>query len=597
MKTNKVIHTKKQLNDQTTRNTSFAIKYAYLIIILIPLLVYLPSVKNGFVYFDDDILILENQTKLTNTANIIEAFQSDAFFNKSSPYYRPLLTVSLILDAQVSKTNPGFYHFMNIIYHILSCIALFWFLGMLGFKKEISLLATLFFSVHPLMAGAVYWIPARNDLLVSFFSLLFLSFSIRYFQNQKFPYYIVSILAFTLAIFSKESGIILPLVLFSFLIYIKLLKFNKETLIYCLSLLLITAIWFFLRKSSIANVGMTQVGSWAILANYPFPFEIITKFIFPFDNPVTPVYSNSYTIIGILIFSISVLYVLFRKPKDINLIFFGFAWYLLFSLPNMFVRLDTSIDSYDYLTHRAYLPLVGLIIVLITIINKIFSDFNYRSVKGILLFLPLILLIASSISLANKYRNPTTFWTSSIERNPEKAWFHYFLGRSHFMKKNISKSEQYFRNANSLKQDPRFKYGLTLILQNKKLFDSAFLTISQARSLGLSEPGANTTYVNLCIETAKIYYEKGEYSKAAERCHLAVDLEPNNAILSYNMGLYLINAGETKKAASYWRRSINLDTEFKDAYRNLYYYYLNNSKMSDSTEYYLNQFTIRGGKL
>ncbi|MFZ4799368.1 MAG: glycosyltransferase family 39 protein [Bacteroidia bacterium] len=598
MATGKMVSkTEKVLPKKSEQSTSSALKYSYLLIILLPLFVYFPSIKNGYVYFDDDILILENQAKLTNPGNIIKAFQSDAFFNKSSPYYRPLLTVSLILDAQISKSNPWFYHFMNIIYHILSCLALFWFLGVLGFKKEIRLVATLFFSVHPLMAGAVYWIPARNDILVTLFGLLFLSFGIKYIQNRKFSFFAVASIAYSLAIFSKESAILLPFLLILYLIYSKLFTLDKRKIFLSINLVIITILWYFLRDSAIANVGMAQVGFWAILANYPFPFEIIAKLFLPINLALTPVYSNFYTILGILISVLLLIYIFIHKPQNINLILFGLAWYILFSLPNMFVRLDTSSDSYDYLTHRGYLPIVGLVIILIAILTEISTNFDYKGLNRIIPIALLILFSVSSISQAKKYRDSSSFWISSIEKNPEKAWLYYFLGRSHFKKKEITTSEKYFKKAISLHKDPRFSFGLCKALYNRESYDSAFQIISEIRTTGMNGTDVSQIYVELSLETAKRFFEKGEYSKAVERCQLAINTDADNAAASFNMGIYLINTGESKKAATFWRRSIDLDSELKDAYRNLYYYYLNNTKNLDSTAYYLNQFQIRGGKI
>jgi tetratricopeptide (TPR) repeat protein len=263
----------------------------------------------------------------------------------------------------------------------------------------------------------------------------------------------------------------------------------------------------------------------------------------------------------------------------------------------MFVRLDTSSDSYDYLTHRGYLPIVGLLIVVITILTETKTNSNYKGLKRVIPITLLVLFSVSSISQAKKYRDSSSFWTSSIEKNSEKAWFYYFLGRAHFKKKDFITSEKYFKKAISLHKDPRFSFGLCKSLYNRQSYDSAFQIISGIKTIEMNETDVSQIYVELSLETAKRFFEKGEYRKAVERCQLAINIEANNAAASYNMGIYLINSGEPKKAATFWRRSIDLDSELKDAYRNLYYYYLNNTNNLDSTAYYLNQFQIRGGKI
>jgi len=81
-------------------------RYSSLLVIIVPFLLYLSALRLGFVYFDDDILILGNFEKISHISNIGHAFRTDAFFASLSPYYRPLLNVSLMLDAAVGGKKP-----------------------------------------------------------------------------------------------------------------------------------------------------------------------------------------------------------------------------------------------------------------------------------------------------------------------------------------------------------------------------------------------------------------------------------------------------------------------------------------------------------
>jgi Tfp pilus assembly protein PilF len=572
-------------------------KYHYLIVFLLPLILLSFSLHNGFVYFDDDILILDNQAKISDLSNIGKAFRSDAFLNNSSPYYRPLLNISLMLDAQVAKADPGFYHFMNLVYHCLCCISLLWFFRLLGIKREIALAGAIVFSVHPLMASAVFWIPARNDLLVTLFGLLFLSLSITFFHNRKPLILLLAIVSFAAAIFSKESAVLLPFILALYLLSTRQYAFDRRKIFLTLGLILVTAVWFILRMSSIRMVGAWQLGLWAVVANFSFPLEIIAKFILPFDLAVTPVYSSIYTGLGMLFFIVILFSFFIRKEKVVWLFIFGITWYIAFSLPNMFVRLDTSPSSYDYLVHRAYFPLVGLLVSILSLIPGHWVRFNYR--PFIVWFSILIVILGgNSVYLGTKYRNAASFWNSAIAYHPDRAWFHHFLGRYYFKQHDYILFEQQLRKAISLNKHPHFLYNLGMLyFVEKKSYDSAFLLFNEARATGFTDPEANTNYVKLCLESARAYFEQGQYKKAVDRCQLAVDLEPENSVAAYNLGLYLIYSGEKKRAATSWRRSISLDPELKEAYRNLYYYYRNNTTFKDSVEYFAREYRKRGGSI
>jgi hypothetical protein len=131
------------------------LRYSPHLIFIIAFLIYLPTIKSGFVYCDDDIVILDNYDKISNLSNFGSAFTHDAYFSNSYPYYRPLLTTSLIIDAQLGGKEPGMYHFTNLLIHCLTCISLFWLFTLLGFDRRKSLFGALLFAVHPLIANAV----------------------------------------------------------------------------------------------------------------------------------------------------------------------------------------------------------------------------------------------------------------------------------------------------------------------------------------------------------------------------------------------------------------------------------------------------------
>jgi protein O-mannosyl-transferase len=343
--------------EQRRGTARFFARYYHLLIVIVPLIVFSASVRNGFVYLDDDILILENQAKITHLAETGKFFSSDAFLNNSSPYYRPILNVSLMLDAQIGKTSAGFYHFMNLLLHLLCCMTLFRLLQLLGAGREKAFAGAMVFAVHPIMASAVFWIPARSDLLVALFGMLFFSAGIRYARGKKPLWLAASILCFAIALFSKESAVLLPLLLLAWMLLTRQKQSNIMVLL--TGPAAIIAGWFWLRSISVTMIGAEQLGFASIVKNAPFPFEIIARFFLPFILPVAPTFSTFFTAVGILFAIALPLFWLSRKGTGNNLFLIGALWFIAFSLPNMFVWLRTTPDSYEYLVHRAYMPLAG----------------------------------------------------------------------------------------------------------------------------------------------------------------------------------------------------------------------------------------------
>jgi len=119
--------------------------------------------------FDDETLMASfTGSNLT----ITDAFTGNALMvHKGTDFYRPLQSVTFMLDAASSKTSPFSYHRTNIIIHCLMVCSLLYLLLLLGYNRWLSLFMSFLFAATPLFANAVAWIPARGDLLLGFFVL------------------------------------------------------------------------------------------------------------------------------------------------------------------------------------------------------------------------------------------------------------------------------------------------------------------------------------------------------------------------------------------------------------------------------------------
>ena len=88
--------------------------------------------------------------------------------HESPHYYRPLVTLTYMLDAR-SPLSPVPYHATNVLLHVLGSVLFLALLLRLGLRRDVSTVAASLFAVHPVVAGAVAYIPGRNDLLLACF--------------------------------------------------------------------------------------------------------------------------------------------------------------------------------------------------------------------------------------------------------------------------------------------------------------------------------------------------------------------------------------------------------------------------------------------
>ncbi|MDR3668871.1 MAG: hypothetical protein P4L35_18720, partial [Ignavibacteriaceae bacterium] len=133
---------KKRKNPVAVKETSL---YFYLsMLVILPLILNWKDISFGFTSSDDTIIISNNYNFLTNPKNVFKAFEMDNFLSKEGKgYYRPVQTVSFMLDAQISTEKPNVFHFSNILYHILTVIILFFLFRKLGIKDNIAFFISL----------------------------------------------------------------------------------------------------------------------------------------------------------------------------------------------------------------------------------------------------------------------------------------------------------------------------------------------------------------------------------------------------------------------------------------------------------------------
>jgi tetratricopeptide (TPR) repeat protein len=572
------------------------IRYAPVLVVIIPLLLYVAALRLGFVYFDDDILILINFDKISDLSNLGRAFRTDAFFASLSPYYRPLQNVSFMFESLLGGKSPFIYHMGNVLLHLLTCLTLFRLLELLEFSRPKALIASLVYAVHPMIGHAVLWIPARGDIMVALFGLLSFSFLIRYLRDKRLHLLVWHMVCLAGALFSKESGVFFPVLFLFYMILKKEKIFAAGKLPVYASWTVVVASWYFLRYISIDHRSDGQVGLHALVRNLPFVPEVVSRFFFPFDLPVTPVFSPGYTLAGIVILLAVVLFIFMRKgPKYHPLILFGAAWFIGFCLPNMFVRLTSADDNFEYLFHRTYLLSIGFIILLLAASPEKWFDLQRRP-QQVITGAAISLLFLFSFLQQGKYLDANSYWGSAIRYRPDKAWFHYYLGRYWFKQKDNVQYEKYLLEADRLKSYAEFKYQLGMIsLADKKDYETAYLYFTEAFSRGYNEPEGRANFIALCLESSAFYFQAGEYDKAVKRCSEAVANDPGNADAIYNLGIYLVNSGEKEKAASMWRRALKLKPELTRAYRSLCLYYRYDAKKADSANWYAREYNRHGG--
>lgn len=205
----------------TSRGLSRTTAASALIISIATFALYLPSLGNGLVNWDDWAYVLENEKIRSFDLEFLRWAFTSVFLSN----WHPLSLVSHALDYAIWGLDSFGHHLTNNILHAVDTFLVAVVAARLaGWKagpgKERRALVTasvaaLLFGLHPLHVESVTWVSERKDVLSALFFLLSVFFYLRHAQVNSgvgAPY-IASLFFFALALMSKPMAITLPAVL------------------------------------------------------------------------------------------------------------------------------------------------------------------------------------------------------------------------------------------------------------------------------------------------------------------------------------------------------------------------------------------------
>lgn len=193
---------------------------------LLTLAVFLPSLKNGFVNWDDDANLVLNAGYRGLSWDHLKWMWTSHL----TSHYLPLSWMSFGLDYVIWKDNPLGYHLTNILLNAANA-AIFFLLVLAILKRTFptdsagagslmwgAAFAALFFGLHPLRVESVAWATERRDVLSGLFYLLAVLVYVRGVSkdaSQGLPVksYLACLTLFLMAILSKEITVTLPVIL------------------------------------------------------------------------------------------------------------------------------------------------------------------------------------------------------------------------------------------------------------------------------------------------------------------------------------------------------------------------------------------------
>jgi len=168
---------------------------------------YLPTLNNGFVNWDDDRLLLDNPAVARDDGLAI--IWSRPELPEGFPNY-PLTFTTYWVEHRLWGFTPAGYHAVNLLLHALATALVCLFVRALGGGAWVAGLTAALFATHPMQVESVAWVAERKNVLAAVWYLAAALAFLRHRRTGSEAAYALSLLCCAAALLSKTATITLP---------------------------------------------------------------------------------------------------------------------------------------------------------------------------------------------------------------------------------------------------------------------------------------------------------------------------------------------------------------------------------------------------
>lgn len=549
------------------------------------------SVNDTFLF--DDSFLVENNTYIRNASGISKIFrQGIGRDTVETSYYRPVQMLSYMADYSLWKLDPRGYHVTNIIFHILAALCVYWLVSILFCDRLLSLLTGILFVAHPVHAGAVSYISGRADSMAALFMLLCMIFYIKCLQKlNNAGSYLLMLCSYALALLSKESSLILPLLLV-FYHYAFKRKFEFKPLLCILSL---TLIYIPARVLSVVSAPLEYAkAATTVSQRLPGFFIAVADYVrivfLPFGLHME--YGNKLfsfhdgkAILGALLVVFLLIYA-FRKRNTNGLLFFSVFWFFLALLPvsNLY-----PLNAY-MAEHWLYLPSIGVFLIMAAGLKHIFDRTRNRRALSIVLIIGAVSFYSYlAIKQNNYWREPIYFYERTIKYSPDSAKAYNNLGTSYKDAGRAEEAVAAYKRAIAI--DPAF----VMAYNNLGSIYKDMGKVKEAVTAYEDTIRVSTDYEEAHYNLALLYSEIGETEEAIAFYKKAIEINPGYVEAYSNLGVIYGAIGKTEEAVAVYKKAIEIDPNYATAHNNLGLAYYGSGNMEEAIRMYKRAIELRPG--
>lgn len=452
--------------------------------------------------------------------------------------------LSYAVDYQLWGGSPRSIRLGTLFFYISCSFLVFLFLKLLLRRNLAALFGAVVFAVHPLHVESVTWLSARKEALsAAFFLLAFLVYVYR--ARAGMPhrgrYFALSLALYVLAIFSKETAVVLPAMI---VLYeaafgdrtprdlgivkrsVPMVPFFAIAAGFTALVIHISA-WIHVLKtyhggSAATNFLSVLVGPFTGMRMLFFPFNLSARYI----NVLYHEFWSVPVILALLCLA-GLIYVAIDNWRHSRIFSFAILWFFIALAPvSNLVPISTLVaDRYLFMPSIAYCLLLGFMF------QKIF-DRRRRRGFAVLLILFLALPVAFTAITHQRnliWKDNYSLWGSVVKQNPENVMGHMAFGNVAAEAQDWELAIKEFQRALWLNSDLKEVHSWlgNVYLRQKDWNNAIFHFNFVLRD--------TTTNPALHVILGEYFHEKGDAGEAITHFRRALQLDTTN--VSAQMGI------------------------------------------------------------
>ncbi len=539
------------------------------LIVLLVFLAYLPALRGGFIWDDD--------AHLTANPCIVGPFGFKGIWTSSAATYYPLVLTSFWVQHAIWGLNPMPYHLVNIAMHA-ACAVLTW-LVLRSLKVRGAWFGAALWALHPVQTESVAWITELKNTQSCLFYLLAIRFFLKWraagaFAGRKGTEldYALALLCAVLAILSKASTVMLPVVL-GLIWWWSDGGWRWRNLFRLAPFFLISAaasgwtIWeqqfhsgavgSEWSQSRLERLVIAGKAVWFYLGKLLWPHPLI--FIYPRWKIDT---SHPAAYLPVLALGITLFLLWLNRRGRTAPVFFAFVYFVVSLFPVLgffnvyFFRFSFVGDHFQYLASLGPLALAAAGITTVIDLFKKGRPF-LEPVFGGTLLLVLGLLTWQQCGM---YTNIETLWRKTLARNPDCWMAHSNLGLGFYGEGRNEEATEHSLEAIQINPNCfEAINNLGLIHAAQGHLDAA---IENYRAALRINPDYHIALNNLGLALAT----QGRFDEAIENYRAALRINPIYYPALHNLGIALSALGRPDEAVLDFQRAVRIEPYHADFY-------------------------------